>query len=238
MEKGMGTDIAMFVERREGSRWVPADPPKTVRRGYDDEDSLHAVDVYSRCGPNTALAEALADGARDDDMAADRMSNVPPLPGHPRGMPRDASPVVMEYAEYVGELIYRVGWMTVRELLDLPWDEPCTYRAAYVRKEYAELFDGTAFPAEWPADRELYEAVYVSDEVAERRTREYGGQYVAWEWNGRTITLGQVGPVYARVQWVDGTLAQIVGDCVTDRLLPHLRAYGDPDAHRVIYWTW
>lgn len=234
----MGTDIAMFVERREGGRWVPADPPETVRRGYEDEHSLHPVNVHSRSGKNSRLADALADGARDDDMAAELMWAVPPLPGHPRGMPRDASPLVLEYAEYVGELIYRVGWMTVRELLELPWDEPYTYRAAYVRKEYADLFDGTAFPAEWPADRELYEAAYVSDEVAARRTRKYGGQYVAREWNGRSITMDQVGPVYARVRWVDATLAQIAGACVMNELLPLLRSRGDPDAHRVIYWTW
>ena len=234
----MGTDIAMFVERREGGRWVPADPPETVRRGYEDEHSLHPVNVHSRCGKNSRLADALAGGARDDDMAAELMWAVPPLPGHPRGMPRDASPLVLEYAEYVGELIYRVGWMTVRELLELPWDEPYTYRAAYVRKEYADLFDGTAFPAEWPADRELYEAAYVSDEVAARRTRKYGGQYVAREWNGGSITMDQVGPVYARVRWVDATLAQIAGACVMNELLPLLRSRGDPDAHRVIYWTW
>lgn len=234
----MGTDTAMFVERREGSRWVPAEPPLVVRREWDDELSVHPRNVYTRCGRNWELASALADGAREDDMSADLLRNIPPLPGHPRGMPGDASPLLLEYAEYVGDLIYRVGWMTVRELLDLPWDEPYTFGAAYVRKEYAGLFDGVSFPADWPADRELYEAAYVSDEVAARRSRKSGGRYIAREWNGANITLDQVGPEYARVRWVDRTLAQIARDCVMNQLLPHLRTYGDPDAHRVIYWTW
>lgn len=217
---------------------MPADAPEVVRRGWDDEDSLHPRNVYTRCGPNTELADALADGPSGDDLAAEQMRAVPPLPGQPRGMPGDASPLVLEYAEYVGDLVYRVGWMTVRELLELPWNEPYTYRAAYVRREHAALFDGTAFPAEWPADRELYESHYVSEQVAARRSREYGGRYIAGKWNGGSITLDQVGPTYARVRWVDRTLAQLAGDCVMNQLLPHLRSYGDPDAYRVIYWTW
>jgi hypothetical protein len=37
---------------------------------------------------------------------------------------------------------------------------------------------------------------------------------------------------------VDRTLAQIAGESVMNELLPHLRSYGDPDALRVVYWTW
>jgi hypothetical protein len=152
-----------------------------VRHGWDDEDSWQPKNVYDAlCGRNWRLANALADGERDGDLA-DLMHTIPPLPGHPRGLPVDASPLVMDYAAYLDDMIYRAGWMTVRELLELPCDEPYTYGAAYVRKEYAGLFDGTSFPAEWPQDRELYEAFFVSDEVAARRAREDRGNVIAKE---------------------------------------------------------
>jgi hypothetical protein len=233
----MGTETAMFAERREGNRWVPADPPVAVRRGWDDEDSWQPKNVYTRCGRNRELANALADGERTGDLA-DLTYTIPPLPGHPRGLPTDASSLVLDYALYLNGMIYRAGWMTVRELLELPWDAPYTYRAAYVPKEFAGLFDGISFPAEWPEDRELYEAVFIDEETAARRSREYDGDLIAREWNGRRIRLAQVGPVYARVRWADRTLAQIAGKCVMNELLPLFQSYGDPDDHRVIYWTW
>lgn len=236
----MGLDLSMFVERREGGAWVPADPPvwREASEYHEEPGAWEPADVYFRtCGRNRGLMAMLM-GYPEMQSLMQRDSDFyePPLAVE-RGLPPDVSPLVAARVEYIRDLVAGRSWLGLRELLDVDWSAPHTWHHAYVRREHAPLFDGVSFPAGWPDDRDLYRARWASDEAALRWWTKVGG-FFAEPWRGREIAWEEVGPVYTRVRWVNDTYASQAGPCFMNEVLPRLRSYGDPDAHRVILVVW
>jgi hypothetical protein len=235
----MGVDLAMHVERREGGVWVLADPAIWYEdEHYDEiEDAWWGpTEIYDhRCGRSRALMSLLGDGNLFGQGTLDLAGHSPALPGHPRGLPPDLSPPLRAHAQRRSDMAHWYSWALVRELLEIDWSAPYTYHHAYVRREHAHLFDGIRLPQGWPAERELFEAVQVSDEAALRRPE---GVAFAEPWNGRELRWEQVGREYVRVRWMATSFAEQAGECFVTEILPLLESYGDPNQHRVVYWVW
>lgn len=236
----MGFDLEMHVERREGGRWVLADP--AIWYEYEHYDEIEdawwgPTEIYDhRCGRSRDLMWLLGDGTHGFDQGMfDLAIHEPALPGHPRGLPDDLSPPLLAHAQRRHDMAIWYSWALVREFLEIDWSAPYTYHHAYVRREHAHLFDGIHFPQGWPPDRELFEAVQVSDEAALRRPEKLA---FANPSNGEEIRWEQVGREYVRVRWVAKSFAEQAGHCFMTQILPLLESYGDPDQHRVVFWMW
>lgn len=200
----MGLDLAMA---RGAARGRPVGAGRPCG-GYEDtcwdevDDAWWGpTEIYDhRCGRRRDLMWLLGDGSHGFDQGMfDLASHEPALPGHPRGLPGDLSPPLRAHAQRRSDLVIFSSWLLVRELLEIDWSAPYTYHHAYVRREHAHLFDGLHFPRGWPPDRELFEAVQVSDEAALRRPEKLA---FAKPSNGKEIRWEQVGREYVRVRWV------------------------------------
>lgn len=237
----MGESLSMFVERRDGQAWVPADPPVwTEGDPYFHEDGEWEPEdlFFETCGRSRDLAALLLGspaGVGESPRERDSVRHARPLPGHPRGLPAGLSPLVAARAARIRPM-FGATWLLLREVLEVDWEAPYSYAHAYVRREDAPSFDGVSFPAGWPDDRELFRARWVSDEATLRWLPEVG--VVAEPWRGREIAWEEVGPVYTRVRWVEKTYADAAGACFMDEVVPRLKRYGDPDVHRLVVWSW
>lgn len=105
----MGCDIHMFVERREGGRWVTAEHWK--------EDNTFCIahpekEIYE--GRDYAFFYILTGRVRPGRTNA--------VPIHPcKGIPADACPEVQRMAEQWKGIGHSHSWLTVAELLHYDW---------------------------------------------------------------------------------------------------------------------
>lgn len=146
----MSTDIKMFVERREGGKWVLAQRPGNGYHGVVEEDRLDP-------GQHYRLFAMLA-GVRDRD-------GVDPI-AECRDLPADASVFVRGRLDRDLRVIdvNHVTHYAVRELLDYDWDSQRVSDEGFVTKAEAERIrkEGGGPTDHWRSNRaegEFTEAV-------------------------------------------------------------------------------
>ena len=128
----MSTSISMFVERRDGDTWVPA------QRTYE-----HVTPWGSGSYKDTRVVEedavdpgqhyrlfAILAGVRDRD------GHIKPIAEY-RGLPDDASEFIRHRIDHACEP-HCATHFTVRELLDYDWDSQSVSDSGFVTKEEAE----------------------------------------------------------------------------------------------------
>lgn len=128
----MGCDIHLFVEKYDGNKWVSMDNWKMEKEcDFCDKDEIKDCQeydcngkierfTYSRyedlfyTGRNYSLFGILA-GVRDSKMK---------MISDEKGFPDDASDEVSKYFESWGCDAHTPSYLSLKELVEYPWDEP------------------------------------------------------------------------------------------------------------------
>lgn len=236
----MGTDIHLYVERREGAKWVSCDvwetdkyEPgiKTVPYGkhfYDDRNyDLFAILANVRNGSGFA--------------GVDTGDGFVPL-SEPRGLPEDMSPELT--AEATRSMEHTPSWVTLKELMDYDWTRTTLKRGVVNAAEYAKW-------AAWRRGQNLGPESYcggvsgrdvrhVSEEEmativrdAEKAARSGAGANLCnsdvWEAVGAPLKN-----LYCRVSWTTPyyrAANEFLSECV-----PRLWRLGKPEDVRLVFW--
>jgi hypothetical protein len=184
----MGTDIACFAERRTQTGWERCD-----------------IDFYCGEERNYELFAILADVKRLTNSGFEPI--VPP-----RGFPAD-SPTVGPQAGAPGDAsCHNATWLTLRELLEFPWQEKKRVYSGYVDAKQFGLFRKAGRPQAFSNKS----GQFVSNEEMERLIREGAD-------SDDKLTLVSFGIPYA----------DFAGPFLTETL-PLLQKQGAPDDVRLI----
>jgi hypothetical protein len=185
----MGTDIHYFVERRTPDGWQRCD-----------------CDIYCGEERNYVLFAILADVKRLTNSGFEPI--VPP-----RGFPPD-SPTVGQTDLSDDSCYHNATWLTLKELLDFPWQEKTRQYTGWVDASQYRLFKQAGRPERFVDQT----ADFVSNEEMDRRLREGAG-------TEGLLTLISFGIPYA----------EFAGPFVTETL-PRLRQLGEPEDVRLIVY--
>ena len=151
----MGTDIAMYAERRERDGWHLCEPlvPNPLYDPSDPEPEppLMPRAVYST--RNSSLFAILAD-VRNPHLSDVRYQPI----AAPRGLPPGLSPELAAWAASLGADVFGYSWYLLAELQAYPWSQRTIKKRARVSPSVAPLFAGGEgpFPYDrWPAGEEI-----------------------------------------------------------------------------------
>lgn len=124
----MGSDIHLFVEKRENDNWVPV---------ADSETSSYEGWLYNNRNYN--LFAFLAD--------LRNYNNYIPI-SRPKGLPHDVSKEVKEKADYWGVDGHTHSWLTLEEILEFDWACEDIKKGFVNELEYKE-FIKNGYPTSW-----------------------------------------------------------------------------------------
>jgi len=215
----MGTDIHLFVERREGDKWVAVAGPNpwyTEGSGepkeilgdwlwYGRDYDVFAILANVRNGYGFAGCDT-GDGFIPIDM--------------PRGLPEDVSPEVRAEAEAWGLDGHSHSWITLRELLEYDWSRKTKHRGVVDESGFKEFLE-KGKPRSWCGGISGKNVVFVTNDemkmiVEGRMAREENKKYVT------------------KVEWEE-TYRETVGYFL-DEVIPKLKNLGEPDDVRIVFW--
>ena len=171
----MGTDIYIYAEVREGGAWRLAEPLVPNEYYIAGETGTYSAEFL----PQELFDErdytlfAVLAGVRRDRHNETEYEPV----SEPKGLPRDISPELREWAERFGKDVYCPSWLTLRELLDYNWHGKAALKRAMVDARAAHLFgDGWGdFPHEsWPEGVPRGYGTYMSGGVEVTWIENYG----------------------------------------------------------------
>jgi hypothetical protein len=132
----LGTDIHCFAEHHSGRRWRACRDP-----GLSADGASPLLSFYCGQERNYELFAILA-GVR-------RLTNAGFEPYRPpRGLPVNLSPMIRELAAEDTKClcVHNHSWLTLRELLDFPWQEKKRRYEGYVDSRQYDLFRTSGRP--------------------------------------------------------------------------------------------
>ncbi len=126
----MGTDINLYVEVKKDGKWINVD--EWNKRGYW-WTVPHEKRLYD--GRNYRLFSVLADVRNWYDTPYE----ILPILEENRGLPKDIDPELFEKTnDFILGECHSCSWLTLKELLDYPWDIKLKFEGVYVKKEDLE----------------------------------------------------------------------------------------------------
>jgi hypothetical protein len=168
----MGTDISLYLERKEFGTWVFA-APLVPNEEYHAEapelgPALRPQELYS--GRKYSLFAILGDvwnPCRSDSRYE--------IISAPRGLPPDLSPELQTWYDSFGHW-FSASWLSLEELLSFDWQGKTIVKKAIVEERFAPLFgeESRGFPYEtWPKDEPVCYASQMRDGLEVKWTETY-----------------------------------------------------------------
>ena len=228
----MGCDIHLYVERRENGKWtlVREQVPNEEFGECYDPHGTQLISQYSPSGKHVNVFYnhrnynffAILANVRNRRGCAEMSTRQGFKPiSMPRGLPQDISPEIKQLSDWWGIDGHSHSWLTVQELIEYDWEQTVVSYGVVTRPQYEEFVETGIRPdayCEWIYGRNIevvspaeMEAI-IADGADDDETRYY--VCIRWSW----------------------TYREAVGDYVFDTLFPTLKALGDPDSVRIVFW--
>ena len=207
----MGCDIHFYVEKNVDGKWISAD--KWIVDKYMDKK----VEQELYDGRNYSLFAILADVRNGYGFAGCKTGEGFKPISSPRGLPVDMSQEVGNRAEMWGLDGHSHSWLTVEELDSYDWNQK-TQKCGWVGAEDFKEWKENGIPSSWCGG--------VSGPDIKRLSNEIMNQAI--------ISGADTKGMYTEVEW-----EMVYRDCVDVFLsdtMPKLRAFGDPDKVRIVFW--
>lgn len=231
----MGTDIHLYVERREGDRWVTCD---TWEPGEYDP---HVMTVpygkhfyHNRCYDLFAI---LADVRNGRGFAGtDTGDGFVPI-ALPRGLPDDMSPELRQEVETYLE--HTPSWLLLAELMAYDWTQVTTKRG-YVNGTQFDDWNGYRRedgygPHEWCGGVGGGGTQIIAEDEMVKRVREHNELFKDMPWNERKQGLvDKLGCTYTQVSWTI-SYYRAANEFLSETL-PRLWRLGKPEDVRIVFW--
>jgi hypothetical protein len=218
----MGTDIHSFAERRIRRVWEACTDPITAPPG----GSPALFGFYCGQDRNYALFAMLAGVRRLTNSGFDAVHP-------PRGLPRDLSPTIRAIAEEdsrSGMCVHGHSWLTLRELLDFPWQERKRLIEGYVDAQQYYLFRAEGRPLQMfpgPDDSTcgggMCKPLFGREQVVSNRKMD------------RHLQSGKGAQgVYTKITFEIPYAEYCPG--FVQETLPRLGTLGEPENVRIVFW--
>jgi hypothetical protein len=214
----MGTDIHCFAERRGPAGWEPCYAPAMT-----DDGERPFVPFYCGQDRNYELFALLAGVRR---LTNDGFRSI----AAPRGLPEDLSSTLREVAEGAeGLCCHNHSWLTLRELLDYPWQE--------TRRTVRIHVDATGFRQFRARGRPDggYSFLCEGDLCATSQGKQIKPIVISNDDMERLIKQGQDTEARFTEVMFEEPVAAYCELFVSDTL-PLLRSLGEPDDVRIVLW--
>ena len=197
----MGTDIHLYAEIHRNGKWEPIPKPEKKEWSKGKTVPVESTEI----GRPYKLFAALA-GVCQDNLRRTMYAVVEPI-SEPRGFPEDMNDFYKKYfSENQCGLDFGHSWLLLQEIIDYDWENQYVTQWAYVKHQYAHLFqDSASFPAEFPAGEKLY--------------------FVLPNWKQE--------PETTEVSWVT-SYKEYVG--CSEQFIKELLELGSPNEIRIIFW--
>jgi hypothetical protein len=232
----MGTDIHLYVERRESGRWVSADTWEPSE--YEEDKSILTVPYRKHfyAGRNYGLFAMLADVRNGHGFAGVDTGDGFVIIAAPRGLPSDMSPELA--AEAKRHLDHTPSWLTVAELHAYDWTRTTTLRGwvngpqyyAWARYKKGEGAD----PESFCGGISGLKIVHVSDAELQRQVEQIQKACGGDRRDEEGAIKAQLSNVYAQVSWQTPyyrAARSFLSEC-----LPRLWRLGSPEDVRIVFW--
>lgn len=197
----MGTDINLYAEIRRNNKWEPIPEPAATEWSKGKKVPIECTEI----GRPYELFAALA-GVCQNNLRLTMYAVVEPI-AEPRGLPKDMNDFYKKHL-LENECGYCFGhsWLMLQEIIDYDWDGQFVTQWAYVKSQYAHLFqEGGLFPEEFPDGQSLY--------------------FVLPNWRQEPDTT--------EVSWIT-SYREYVG--CSEEFIEELLELGSPNEIRVIFW--
>lgn len=148
----MGTDINLYAEIYVHGKWEPIPQPQATSWSKGKVVPVEAIEI----GRPFRLFSALA-GICQDNLRSTMYAVIEPI-SEPRGFPEDMNDLYKKhFVESAVGCCFGHSWLLAQEVIDYDWDGQYVKQWAYVKHQYADLFDGdSAFPIAFPDGESLY----------------------------------------------------------------------------------
>lgn len=242
----MGCDIHIFVERKEGDKWVSADkwtPNKYYDPAEPEGEKPLVVDYDDRIyrGRNYDLFGILAN-VRNGRGFAGIVTGKPFTPiSMPKGLPGDVSDEVRSESDYWEGDGHSHSWLTLAELEAYDWKGQSTAHRGWVDEQNFELWQKEGKPHSWSGGVSGGLVKHISNEEMRVRVHQKQAGFTKMEHGGdeaglATITTGDCS-YYTTVEWTESYEKSVEG-VFTNETLPRLRelANGDAESVRLVFW--
>jgi hypothetical protein len=171
--KLVGTDISIYLERKESGRWVLA-APMVPNEEYHIEapelgPALRPQALYWR--RNYSLFAILGDDVHNPIRSDSKYEII----SAPRGLPADTSEGVRSWHDW-SEHWFGESWLALEELLSFDWQGKTIVKRAMVEARFARLFgdETRGFPYDtWPKDEPISVASQMRDGIEVKWTETY-----------------------------------------------------------------
>lgn len=231
----MGTDIHLYVERRNGAGWKSCDVWEDDEYEPGQKTVPYGKHFYDARNYDTFAI--LADVRNGRGFAGvDTGDGFIPI-SEPRGLPDDLSPELR--AEADAGLDHTPSWLTVRELLEYDWTRVTTKRGWVNGPEYAEWASyqkGRGLgPRSWSGgvaggNVEHLDETEMAARVANIRELFKGQTHEAMQ----QALRDRLGSKYCLVSWqipYYRAASSFLSEC-----LPRLWQLGKPEDVRIVFW--
>jgi hypothetical protein len=221
----MGCDIHLYVEKRDGDRWVSADKwsPNEYHAKYPEdgepEYEIKYEDRFYR-DRNYDLFAMLANVRNGVGFAGcDTGDGFKPI-ALPKGLPADVSPEIRAESDRWNGDGHSHSYLTLAELEAYDWQGSRTNQRGWVSAEEFKNFRLNGKPNSWSGGVSGYGVRHISNE----------------EMEGRLKYDGDTRSCYTQVEWGE-TYAEAAGRFLTETM-PKLRdlACGDPESVRIVFF--
>lgn len=258
----MGCDIHLYVEKKDGDRWVTAD--KWSPNEYYDADEPEGerpviVDYDNRIytGRNYDLFAILAD-VRNGLGFAGMVTGGRFTPiAMPKGLPDDVSPEVKAESDGWNSDGHSHSYFTLAELEAYDWATPINMHEGWVDPWNFDIWRKTGKPSSWSGGVSGGKVEHISNrqmatmldtgDIEWSGDPQYGSRAYTTAFARKMQTVDfQAGTVgdsiaqgnsyYTLVEWTE-PYATSVGEWLTETM-PRLRemANGDSESLRIVFW--
>lgn len=206
----MGADIHMYVERREGDRWVALKGRNPYYDLLKEQDEV----VYQNWiwqGRDYDLFAVLADVRNEFDFVPVSL---------PKGLPVDVSDIVRSHANIMCFDEHSHTWLSLRELQEYDLNR-IVKRSGWVSLHEFENFLASGKPQVWSNGIGGMNIIHVSSDQMQGLL---DGKYDAKK--GRKY--------YSQIEWED-TYQEVVG-YAWEMIVPVMEEMGGPDDVRLVFW--
>ncbi len=217
----MGCDIHLYVERREGGKWVKCEG--FVSDYYKEGDPYFGTKEFSNTdepygGRNYDLFAMLADVRNGYGFAGcDTGDGFKPIAA-PRGLPKDVSLGVAAKAEGWEGDGHSYSWLTLAELQAYDFKGQKTKHRGVVSATEFKEFERDGHPSSWGA--------MVSGPGVKIHSPEEMRKLISED--------GATDKDYCAIEWEESYYAS-AGNFVT-KVMPQLAERGNPEDVRIVFW--
>jgi len=210
----MGCDIHLFVERREGDKWVSCDR-------WEQEDGWYSVTNSFYYERNYDLFAILANVRNGRGFAGVKTGEGFASISEPRGVPADAAPEFLRVVEQWGVDGHSHSYLTVAELMAFDWTQ-VSCKQGWVDAENYQGFQWRKRRGEGPEE-------YCGDVFGQGITKLSNDEMQA-----KIDAKESLNQTYTLVEWTQSYYA--VAAHFLSHTLPRLWTLGKPEDVRIVFF--